>query len=76
MGIRIGWWAFISAVIGGIGNIRGAMLGGYLLGLVEIFTPVILPSSTYRDFVAFSLLLLLLIFRPYGLLGRPVTMKV
>ncbi|MFO3796346.1 MAG: branched-chain amino acid ABC transporter permease, partial [Anaerolineales bacterium] len=70
MGIRIGWWAFISAVVGGIGNIRGAMLGGFILGFVEIFTPVFLPS-TYRDFVAFSLLLLLLIFRPTGILGRP-----
>ncbi|MGB9776461.1 MAG: branched-chain amino acid ABC transporter permease [Anaerolineae bacterium] len=75
MGIRIGWWAFISAVVGGIGNIRGAMLGGYILGFVEIFTPVFL-ASTYRDFVAFSLLLLLLIFRPYGILGRPVAQKV
>jgi branched-chain amino acid transport system permease protein len=43
---------------------------------VEIFTPVFLPASTYRDFVAFSLLLVLLIFRPTGILGRPVTMKV
>jgi branched-chain amino acid transport system permease protein len=76
MGIRIGWWAFISAVVGGIGNIRGAMIGGYILGFVEIFTPVILPASTYRDFVAFSLLLILLIFRPYGILGRPVAQKV
>jgi branched-chain amino acid transport system permease protein len=76
MGIRIGWWAFISAVVGGIGNIRGAMIGGYILGFVEIFTPVFLPASTYRDFVAFSLLLVLLIFRPAGILGRPVTMKV
>ncbi len=76
MGIRIGWWAFISAVVGGIGNIRGAMLGGYILGTVEIFTPVFLPSSTYRDGVAFSLLLLLLIFKPTGLLGRPVLEKV
>ncbi|MCS7179513.1 MAG: branched-chain amino acid ABC transporter permease [Anaerolineae bacterium] len=76
MGIRIGWWAFISAVVGGIGNIRGAMVGGYILGFVEIFTPVILPASTYRDFVAFSMLLLLLIFRPYGILGRPVAQKV
>ncbi|MCS7282538.1 MAG: branched-chain amino acid ABC transporter permease [Anaerolineae bacterium] len=76
MGIRIGWWAFISAVVGGIGNIRGAMLGGYILGFVEIFTPVILPASSYRDFVAFSILLMLLIFRPYGILGRPVAQKV
>lgn len=76
MGIRIGWWAFIAAVVGGIGNIRGAMLGGFILGAVEIFTPVLLPSSTYRDFVAFSLLLLLLVFKPTGLLGRPVFERV
>jgi len=76
MGIRIGWWAFISAVVGGIGNIRGAMLGGFILGAVEIFTPLVLPSSTYRDFVAFSLLLLLLVFKPTGLLGRPVFERV
>jgi branched-chain amino acid transport system permease protein len=75
MGIRIGWWAFISAVVGGIGNIRGAMIGGFILGFVEIFTPVFLPS-TYRDFMAFSLLLVLLIFRPTGILGRPITQKV
>ena len=76
MGIRIGWWAFIAAVVGGIGNIRGAMLGGFILGTVEVFTPLILPSSTYRDFVAFSLLLLLLVFKPTGLLGRPIFERV
>ena len=75
MGIRIGWWSFISAVVGGIGNIRGAMIGGFILGFVEIFTPVVL-ASTYRDFVAFSLLLVLLIFRPTGILGRPSVQKV
>lgn len=76
MGIRIGWWAFIAAVIGGIGNIRGAMVGSFLLGFVEIFTPVVLPSSTYRDFVAFSLLLLFLVFKPTGILGRAEVQKV
>lgn len=76
MGIRIGWWAFIAAVVGGIGNIRGAMLGGFLLGFVEIFTPVFLHSSSYRDIVAFSLLLLLLIVRPNGILGRVMGQKV
>jgi branched-chain amino acid transport system permease protein len=76
MGIRIGWWAFISAVVGGIGNIRGAMLGGFILGAVEIFTPLFLPSSTYRDFVAFSLLLVLLVFKPTGILGRAVFERV
>ncbi len=76
MGIRIGWWAFIAAVVGGIGNIRGAILGGLLLGFVEIFTPVFLRSSSYRDIVAFSLLLLLLIVRPTGILGRVTGQKV
>lgn len=76
MGIRIGWWSFIAAVVGGIGNIRGAMIGSFVLGFLEIFTPVVLPSSTYRDFVAFSLLLLFLVFRPTGILGQPAMKKV
>jgi len=76
MGIRIGWWAFIAAVVGGIGNVRGAMLGAYILGFIEIFTPLVLPSSTYRDFVAFSVLLVFLVFKPTGILGRPSVQKV
>jgi branched-chain amino acid transport system permease protein len=75
MGVLIGWKAFISAVVGGIGNIRGAMIGGFILGAVEIMVAAFLPS-TYRDFIAFSLLLLLLIFRPYGILGKPRPQKV
>jgi len=75
MGIMIGWKAFISAVVGGIGNIRGAMIGGFILGAVEIMVAAFLPS-TYRDFIAFSLLLVLLIFRPYGILGKPRPQKV
>lgn len=75
MGIMVGWKAFISAVVGGIGNIRGAMLGGFILGSVEILVAAFLPS-TYRDFVAFTLLLILLIFRPYGILGKPSVQKV
>jgi branched-chain amino acid transport system permease protein len=75
MGVLIGWKAFISAVVGGIGNIRGAMIGGFILGLVEILVAAFLPS-TYRDFVAFTLLLVLLIFRPYGILGKPRPQKV
>ncbi|MCX5806511.1 MAG: branched-chain amino acid ABC transporter permease [Proteobacteria bacterium] len=75
MGIMIGWKAFISAVVGGIGNIRGAMIGGYILGMVEILVVAFFPS-TYRDFVAFALLLVLLIFRPYGILGKPHPQKV
>jgi branched-chain amino acid transport system permease protein len=81
MGVLIGWKAFIAAVVGGIGNVRGAMIGGFILGFVEIMVVALslwIPglSSTYRDFVAFSLLLVLLIFRPYGILGKPRPQKV
>lgn len=75
MGIMVGWKAFIAAVVGGIGNIRGAMIGGYILGAVEIMTVSFLPS-TYRDFITFILLLILLILRPYGILGKPQAEKV
>jgi branched-chain amino acid transport system permease protein len=75
MGILVGWKAFISAVVGGIGNLRGAMLGGFILGGLEVLVAAFLPS-TYRDFVAFTLLLALLVVRPHGLLGRPIPQKV
>ena len=75
MGVMIGWKAFISAVVGGIGDIRGAMLGGYILGALEILVAAFLPS-TYRDFVAFSLLVVLLIFKPYGIFGKPNPQKI
>ena len=75
MGIMVGWKAFISAVVGGIGNIRGAMIGGYILGALEILVVAVFPS-TYRDLVSFTLLLVLLIFRPYGILGKPAPQKV
>ena len=75
MGMLVGWKAFVGAVIGGIGNMRGAVLGGYMLGAVEVLTVTVLPS-TYRDLVAYSLLLVILIFKPHGLLGRPSVQKV
>jgi len=75
MGVLVGWKAFIAAVVGGIGNIRGAMLGGFILGAVEIMVAAFLPS-TYRDLIAFALLFLLLIWRPHGLLGQPRPQKV
>jgi len=68
MGWTAGLKAFTAAVLGGIGNIRGAMLGGILLGLVESFG-VAFISSSYRDVIAFTILILLLVFRPQGLLG-------
>ncbi|MEI6971919.1 MAG: branched-chain amino acid ABC transporter permease [bacterium] len=75
MGVMVGWKAFIAAVVGGIGNIRGAMIGAFLLGGVEILVAAFLPS-TYRDFVAFSLLLALLVLRPHGILGKARPQKV
>jgi branched-chain amino acid transport system permease protein len=68
MGLLIGWKAFIAAVVGGIGSIRGAVVGGYILGFVEIFVAAIWPS-TYRDLIAFVVLLLIITLRPTGLFG-------
>jgi branched-chain amino acid transport system permease protein len=75
MGILVGWKAFVAAVVGGIGSIRGAVLGGFILGAVEVAAVVILPS-TYRDLISYSLLLVILIFKPYGLLGHAPNQKV
>ena len=75
MGALVGWKAFVAAVIGGIGNVRGAVLGGFILGGVEVASVVALPS-TWRDLIAYSLLLVILIFKPHGLLGRAVQQKV
>jgi branched-chain amino acid transport system permease protein len=68
MGLLVGWQAFIAAVVGGIGSIRGAMVGGYILGFTQIFVAAY-GSSTYRDLIAFSVLLLILAIRPTGLFG-------
>src|SRR5690606_33477970 len=70
MGFVVGIKAFTAAVLGGIGSIPGAMLGGVLLGLAESFASAYL-STQYKDVVAFSLLVLALLFRPTGILGRP-----
>ncbi len=78
MGFLPGIKAFTAAVLGGIGNIIGAMLGGLSLGVLESVAPALLLSgfnvpspNQLRDVVAFSVLVLVLIFRPYGILGRP-----
>ncbi len=75
MGFLAGMKAFTAAVLGGIGNIRGAMLGGILLGLVESLGAAFI-SPVYKDVIAFSMLILLLIFKPAGLLGEQVPVKV
>ena len=75
MGILVGWKAFIAAVVGGIGSIRGAVLGGFILGAVEVIAVVAFDSS-YRDLISYSLLLVILIFKPYGLFGQAPNQKV
>lgn len=75
IGFLAGIKAFTAAVLGGIGSIPGAMLGGVLLGLAETFAAAYI-SSQYKDIVAFSLLVLILLFRPTGLLGKPEVEKV
>ena len=73
--ILYGLKAFVAAVIGGIGNLPGAMLGGLVLGLSEQFVAGYV-STTFRDAIAFALLIVILLVRPSGILGRRVVEKV
>lgn len=75
MGFLAGLKGFTAAVIGGIGSIPGAALGGLTLGIVEAFTTVYL-SATFNDAIVFLLLLAVLLVRPSGFLGRPLIEKV
>ena len=75
MGFVPGIKAFTAAVLGGIGNLRGAMLGGLVLGLVQSLAAGFI-SNAYQDVIAFAILILVLIFRPGGLLGEAVVEKV
>ena len=75
MGVMPGLKAFVAAVLGGIGVIPGAMLGALIMGTVETFTSAYV-SSTLRDAVAFGILIIVLLVRPAGILGRPAREKV
>jgi branched-chain amino acid transport system permease protein len=75
MGMMPGIKAFVAAVLGGIGIIPGAVAGGLILGIVEAMTSGFL-SSTFRDAVAFSILIVILLFKPAGLLGKNAREKV
>jgi branched-chain amino acid transport system permease protein len=70
MGILFGWKAFVAAILGGRGSIMGATLAGFLLGFIEIFVAMVFPS-TLRDLIAYSIILLILVFRPHGFFGEP-----
>lgn len=75
MGMMIGMKAFVAAVLGGIGNIQGAVLGALIMGLSEEMVVAYL-SSTYRDALAFGILIVILILKPTGLLGKYAVEKV
>ena len=77
MGLLPGIKAFVAAVLGGIGNIPGAVVGGFLLGLVEVLVAAYLPDgSQYQSGIAFVILIAILLVKPTGLLGRNVAEKV
>ena len=75
MGIMPGLKAFVAAVLGGIGNIPGAVVGGLVMGIAEVMVTGYL-SPTYRDAIAFVLLIVILLVRPAGIFGKAVTEKV
>jgi branched-chain amino acid transport system permease protein len=74
MGVLLGWKAFVAAILGGRGSIKGAALAGYLLGFIEIFVATIFPS-TLRDLIAYSIILIILTFRPRGFFGMEHSTK-
>ena len=75
MGVMPGLKAFVAAVLGGIGNITGAMIGGMVIGLAEVMA-VGYGSSTYRDAIAFVILVLILLVKPTGIMGKGMVEKV
>jgi branched-chain amino acid transport system permease protein len=75
MGLMTGLKAFVAAVLGGIGNIPGAMIGGVLIGLLETWLSAT-AYSTFRDAAAFAVLILILLFRPAGIMGAATVEKV
>ncbi len=74
MGIVFGWKAFVAAILGGRGSIMGATLAGFLMGFIEIFVAMVFPS-TLRDLIAYSIILLILVFRPHGFFGEPYSAR-
>jgi branched-chain amino acid transport system permease protein len=75
MGMMPGLKAFVAAVLGGIGSIPGAMLGGFILGIAETFTKGFI-SSQFSDAISFSILIIVLLLNPTGILGKKTRIKV
>ncbi|NNN05857.1 MAG: branched-chain amino acid ABC transporter permease, partial [Elusimicrobia bacterium] len=77
LGFLPGAKAFTAAVLGGIGNVRGAVLGGFILGFLEVLAAGYIPNGAqWRDVIAFTVLILVLLVRPSGLLGEKLAEKV
>jgi len=77
-GFRLGLYAFTAAVLGGIGRLDGAVLGGFLIGIVSsVNDSGVLPfGQKWSQTVVFTILILLMVFKPEGILGKPTTEKV
>ena len=75
LGCMPGLKAFVAAVLGGIGSIPGAMLGGIILGVAETMVKCYGPSA-YADAISFSLLIVILLIKPTGILGKKTVVKV
>jgi len=69
MGMTMGFKGLAVLIMGGLGNIRGAMAGGFILGIAEVFS-VAYGASSYRDAVAFGIIILILFLRPEGLFSK------
>jgi branched-chain amino acid transport system permease protein len=76
IGDRINWYSFIAAVLGGIGSIPGAVLGGFILAALYVLGAMLLPVSSYKDILVFAVLIAILLVKPTGLLGKKSAEKV
>jgi branched-chain amino acid transport system permease protein len=76
LGFQLGLIAFTSAVLGGIGNLNGAVLGGFVIGILEALNGAFLFGSAWSQTVVFSILIMVMVFKPEGILGKPSTEKV
>ena len=74
MGVMAGVKAFAAVVIGGFGSVQGAIIGGLLIGLIEVFAGTYV-STTYKDTVVFAVLIISLLVRPQGIFGEKISEK-
>ena len=76
LGFRLGLYAFTAAVLGGIGNLQGAVLGGFLIGIIQNINDSLVFGQKWSQTVGFGILIILMVFKPEGILGKPTTEKV